>query len=246
MELDGEPVAGAQGGLSVHKVAFPQWLTTTKRYVYSFETLEAARTALIVVDLQNFFLDPAPDGMDFAYAREIVPIVNDLAAAMRRAGGLVVFTRHTIAHSGPRAMPAWQVEALGGAARQGPNSALTPGARGHEVHPQIVVTPDDLIVDKYRPSAFLPNSSDIDALLRERGIDTLIITGAATNACCESSARDAQMLDYRVIFVSDATAAFNDDLHNAALLNLKYLFADVVQADVVLERLARAGNVVVG
>jgi ureidoacrylate peracid hydrolase len=228
----------------VHKVAFPEWLTTAKRYVYSFETLEAARTALIVVDLQNFFLDPAPDGMDFAYAREIVPAVNDLAAATRKAGALVVFTRHTVAHSGPRAMPAWQVKALGATAQDRASSALTPGSRGHAIHPQIVVTPADLIIDKYRPSAFLPNSSDIDQRLRERGIDTVIITGAATNACCESSARDAQQLDYRVIFVSDATAAFNDDLHNAALLNLKYLFADVVPAAVVLERLARASLVV--
>ena len=78
-----------------------------------------------------------------------------------------------------------------------------------------------------RFDAFMPNSSDLDAILRQRGIDTLIITGTVTNVCCESTARDANMLGYKVVFVTDATAAFTDEEHNAALLSMAAVFAEV-------------------
>lgn len=63
----------------------------------------------------------------------------------------------------------------------------------------------------------LPQSSNLHELLQQRGIDTLIITGAITNYCCENTARDACQMDYRVFFVTDATAALSDEEHNASL-----------------------------
>ncbi len=89
------------------------------------------------------------------------------------------------------------------------------------------VLPDDLVINKYRHSAFAANSSPLDEELRKRGIDTVIITGAMTNACCEFTARDGYALGYRVFFMSDATAALSDEEHNASLLNLSICFADV-------------------
>ena len=83
--------------------------------------------------------------------------------------------------------------------------AFTPGAFGHAIWPGLEVLAHDLEVRKHRFSPFLPNSSDLDAMLRERGIDTLIITGTITNVCCECTARDANMLRYKVVFVADAT-----------------------------------------
>jgi ureidoacrylate peracid hydrolase len=111
---------------------------------------------------------------------------------------------------------------------------LSEETEGHAIYPAINVQPQDLMVNKYRASAFVANSSNLDDILRTRQIDSLIVTGTMTNVCCESTARDAQMMNYRVIFVADGTATANDDLHNATLLNLQYYFADVVLTDQVL------------
>ncbi len=89
-------------------------------------------------------------------------------------------------------------------------------------------------------SAFIAGSSDIDAQLRSRGIETVLIAGTATNVCCESSARDAMMLDYRVIMLSDANATWTDEEHAATLDNFMLFFGDVMTADEVIGRLARA------
>ena len=92
---------------------------------------------------------------------------------------------------------------------------------------------------KNRFGAFVPGSSDLHAVLQARGIDTVIITGTATNVCCESTARDAMMMNYKVIFVSDGTATYNDEEHNATLGIMLAMFADVMTTDEVVDRLAR-------
>jgi ureidoacrylate peracid hydrolase len=194
---------------------------------------EPGRIGLIVVDMQNFFLHPS--GMNLTNAREVVPRINEIANAVRCAGGTVVFLRHTFTPSGPQAMPAWQLTDPQRAALLA--ASLSEGTEGHQLWPEINVQPQDLLVNKYRPSAFIADSSTLDGALRTRNIDTLIVTGTMTNVCCESTARDAQMMNYRVIFVADATATANDDLHNATLLNLQYYFADVVLTDEVLRLL---------
>ena len=88
---------------------------------------------------------------------------------------------------------------------------------------------------KTRFSALIQGSSDLDAMLRARGIETLIIVGTATNVCCESTARDAIMLNYKVFFkvffVSDANACRTDAEHNATLASLMVMFADVRSTD---------------
>jgi ureidoacrylate peracid hydrolase len=93
------------------------------------------------------------------------------------------------------------------------------------------VRKDDLIVDKTRFGAFVPGSSDLHDILQARGIDTLIITGTATNVCCESTARDAMQMNYKVIFVADANATLSDAEHNATLNNMVTLFADVMTTE---------------
>ena len=68
-------------------------------------------------------------------------------------------------------------------------------------------------------------------MLREKGIDTLLIAGTKTNVCCECRARDAMMLDYKVVMLSDCTAALSDDEHRATLENMIQQFGDVLTAD---------------
>jgi ureidoacrylate peracid hydrolase len=118
--------------------------------------------------------------------------------------------------------------------------AFTPGDFGHALYPSLDVLPGDLTVRKTRFSALVQGSSDLDAILRARGIDTLIIVGTATNVCCESTARDAMMLNYKVFFVSDANACRTDEEHNATLATLMIMFADVRSTDEMIALLQQA------
>jgi ureidoacrylate peracid hydrolase len=96
------------------------------------------------------------------------------------------------------------------------------------------VQADDLLVQKTRFSAFIQGASNLEALLRSRGIDTVIITGTVTNICCESTARDAMMRNFRTIMVTDANAAENDELHNASLIAFYLKFGDIMPTDMII------------
>lgn len=93
---------------------------------------------------------------------------------------------------------------------------------------------------KNRYSALIAGSSQVERVLRGHGIETLLIGGTKTNVCCESTARDAMMLDFNVVMVSDCLAALSDEEHRATLENVIQQFGDVLAVDEVLERLAAA------
>jgi len=93
-----------------------------------------------------------------------------------------------------------------------------------------------------RYSAFIPGSSTLERVLRGTGIDTLLVAGTKTNVCCESTARDAMMLDFKVVLVEDCCAALSDDEHRSALENVIQQFGDVMTADEVLIRLRHLEN----
>ena len=198
--------------------------------------LTGSRTALLVIDLQDFFMAPGMP-MEVPAARGIVPNVNRLAGAVRDAGGLVVWVRMTADTDGPRwssffAMrPGWLEEAM--------TELLRPGLSGHQLWSELAVQPADLVLDKTRFSAFIQGSSDLHAQLQERGIDTVLITGTLSNVCCESTARDALMLDYQVAFVSDANAARDELTHSTTLYSLAGVFADVPTTDEAVAALGR-------
>src|SRR5262249_26501708 len=82
-------------------------------------------------------------------------------------------------------------------------------------------------VEKSAPSAFFPGRCPLPDFLRARGIDTVLITGTVTQVCCESSARDASTLGYRVVMVADANATGRDQDHNATLATIYRSFGDV-------------------
>jgi ureidoacrylate peracid hydrolase len=93
---------------------------------------------------------------------------------------------------------------------------------------------------KRRFSAFIQGSSDLAERLRARGFDTVLIGGTVTNVCCESSARDAMMLNFRTVMVADCNAANSDAEHNASLAAFWNIFGDVMTSDHAIGRL-RAG-----
>jgi ureidoacrylate peracid hydrolase len=107
-----------------------------------------------------------------------------------------------------------------------PGLFLHPGAAGHVLWLDLDVQPQDLVVRKTRFGAFAPGASDLPTILSERGVDTLIIAMAATQASCESTARDAMMLNYKVFFVEDGNATFTDEEHNSTLSDMGHTFCD--------------------
>jgi ureidoacrylate peracid hydrolase len=112
---------------------------------------------------------------------------------------------------------------------------LTPGSDGHRLWPEMQSAAADLMVAKNRFSAFLPSACELPSILTAKGIDTAVIVGTLTNVCCESSARDAVMLDFKTMLVSDANAARSDEEHMATLVTFIQSFGDVRTTDEVVQ-----------
>ncbi len=199
-----------------------------------FDRLDSKRTAHIVVDLQNGFMAQGAVA-EIAEAREIVPTVNRISQAVRAAGGLVVYIQNTFDEVAIRTWSTYFDHFCSPARRQMMIEAFTPGSEGHAVWPGLEVLPQDLKVQKRRFGAFAPGASDLHEILQARDIDTLVITGTASQVCCESTARDAMMLNYKVFFVADGNATFTDEEHNATLSAMAYTFCDVIEADALVE-----------
>lgn len=204
-----------------------------------FDGLISSRTAHIVVDLQNGFMAPGQVA-EIGTAREIVPNVNRITTALRDAGGLIVYIQNTIDAATIAGWSTYFDYFCTPSRRQRMIDAFTPGAVGHELWAGLDVRPEDLKVLKRRFGAFAPGASDLHVILQDRGIDTLIITGTASQVCCESTARDAMMMNYKVFFVADGNATFNDEEHNATLSAMAHTFCDVVDTDIMVGLIAKA------
>jgi ureidoacrylate peracid hydrolase len=203
---------------------------------HPFAKLDPARTALVVVDMQNAFMDDAIGHAVCPSARDIVPNVNRLARALRQAGGGVFWIKNTFSEATAREWSVMQDMATpeGRRRRAAAMSADTPG---HELWPALETCPQDEIVRKHRFSAFLPGTCELPERLRERGFDTVLITGTVTNICCESSARDAMMRNFRVVMISDGNAALTQAEHDASLTALYLTFTDLMDTDMVIAKL---------
>jgi ureidoacrylate peracid hydrolase len=218
----------------------PQWVKdrVLKRQgkLHSHDSIDAERAALVIVDMQNYFVAEG-FGAEVPPARGIVANINRLASAMRAAGSKVAWIQTTA--SG--ALERWGNHHKHQMTEERARRRLTELNEAHDgfkLYPSLEVLPQDLRIKKVTYSAFITGSSDIDAQLKRRSIDTLLITGTVTNVCCESNARDAMMLDYRVIMISDGNAALTDDEHAATLNNFQIYFGDVMTTDDAIARLS--------
>lgn len=187
------------------------------------------KTALVVIDMQNYFV---ADGYQaqVPLASGLVPKINAAASALREAGGSVVWIRTTAVD----AMRYWarhHNEGLAPHVAQQRLSSLDEEAEGFQLFPGLDVFDADAIIDKIKFSAFAPNSSRLHAHLQEQGIDTVVIAGVLTNVCCESTARDAMMHEYRVVMLSDGNAAMSDEEHSGALNSFRLFFGRVMSVD---------------
>ncbi len=205
--------------------------------LHPFDVMDPRKTALVVVDMQNYFVKQGHQS-EVPLAREIVPNINRLAAELRRRGGHVVWVRNGTNDT----RESWSnyhnfLQNRNRAERR--LKSMEIGEDGYEYWHLNDIRPEDALITKKRYSAFIQGSSDLDQHLRERGIDTLLITGTATNVCCESTARDAMMLNFKVVMVADGLATHTDEEHNATLSNFYGQFGDVQTTDEVFELLAR-------
>jgi ureidoacrylate peracid hydrolase len=194
--------------------------------LHLFDRLDAKRTALLVIDMQNAFVAPGAP-IEVPGARDVVPAINRLSAELRRRSVPVIWVLHQ--NSGD-----WtgffdvlvRPENRARAAQ-----ALSAGSELQKPWRELDIAPGDLRVTKNRYSALIAGASDLGTMLKQRGIDTLLIAGTKTNVCCECTARDAMMLDYKVVLLCDCTAALSDEEHLATLENVIQQFGDVMTAD---------------
>lgn len=194
------------------------------------------KTALVIVDMQNCFVDPRGalyvDGIE-----KIIPNINKLTNFCRSANIKVIWVRQEVG----RYPNDWTVYFLLSGVKHGDQMATEPNAFGSKLHPSMDRRDEDYEVIKNRFSPFAPNSPStpsLDNLLRSQGIDTIIICGTTTDVCCETTARDAMQLDYKVAIVSDAICARSERLHLASLDIMKRVFGMVCSTQEIFEEIS--------
>jgi nicotinamidase-related amidase len=200
------------------------WLEQIRPYNQHEMRLNVAASALIVIDMQRFFLDAASPTFTCGGVA-ILPNVKRVIDAFRLADRPVIFTQH-VHHPGDLDCGImgwwWQGKCLEGS----PES---------EIHADLAPRPGEKIVPKHRYSAFY--NTDLETVLRCLRVEDVVISGIMTNLCCESTARDAYYRDHRVFFLADGTGSISEEMHLASLLNLSFGFAYVTTSDAIVEQL---------
>jgi nicotinamidase-related amidase len=201
-----------------------QWLDRISPFNTHEMHLNRGKSALLVVDMQRFFLDQASPSFTCG-GLAILLNLKKLIQAYRTASLPVIYTRH-VHHPGllDAGIMGWWWEGM-----------CKEGSPESEVHPEIAPQPGEKEVLKHRYSAFY--NTDLETILRCLKVEDLVITGIMTNMCCESTARDAYYRDYRVFFLADGTGSITEDMHLASLLNLAFGFAWVTSVNAILTQL---------
>tara|TARA_R110000787_G_scaffold234492_1_gene341381 strand:+ start:832 stop:1545 length:714 start_codon:yes stop_codon:yes gene_type:complete len=227
-----------------HAIALPQGsidhiMRRRGGRLHAYDSIDPARTALLVIDMQNFWCQEGMPAFSPITAG-LAPNINRLAAETRAAGGSVWWIR-AIYSGAPKDWSSYM-------GYLNPDDVsmvlehLTDGHPGADVWDGMDVRPEDEMVVKTRFSAFIRGSSDIEERLRTRGVNRLVMTGVATDVCVESTARDAFMLDFENMVVSDATATRSDEAQNASLGAMFTHFADIFSTEEVSALLQKAGG----
>jgi ureidoacrylate peracid hydrolase len=195
------------------------------------ERCDPRLAALVVVDVQNDFVSPkgsaAKRDEDVSSAVAMVPTLTRLIAEGRRVGLTIVYIRTT--HSEWTDTPSWIY-------RKSQQSALTTcreGTWGAELYEGISPLPSERVVIKHRYSAFI--NTDLNTVLKARGIQSVLVCGVATNVCVETTARDAYMFDYYVTMIEDCSAAYDPKLHLSTLENMRRHFGLVASANEIID-----------
>ncbi len=204
-----------------------RWLSDLRRQAAPRPhlVLDPARCALLVIDMNNYFADP--EGRCFLpAAASVAPRIRELLEAWRAAGGQVIFTRHGHEHPGDLGM-------------LGRFFSDHIDARGEEAEIIGSLAPrdDEPVLGKTTYDAFL--GTPLDPILRDRGVEQVLITGVLTHMCCETTARSAFCRGFEVYVPVDATASSSLELHLGSLRSMADSVAVLVGVDEVLSLCAR-------
>jgi ureidoacrylate peracid hydrolase len=200
------------------------------------EKVDPKHAAVLLIDVQNDFCAEGGamhrDGRDITPVKQMIPRLERLIEAARSAKVALVWVRNVYSASPNHYLSEVWLEQ----AKRGRNGAYIqfpvcePGQWNGDFY--LKPKPEEVIVTKHRYGAF--ESTDLDLVLRSRGIRSVIMTGVATNVCVETTARQAFLRDYYVVFTNDCTAAYAQQDHDATLRNIGRFFGQVVASDEVM------------
>jgi biuret amidohydrolase len=214
---------------------------------YQLDQIDPNKTVMIVVDMQNDFVAEGAK-LRSASAAAMVPKLASTLSFCRENGIRVIYTAHVHRRDGSD-MGLYDDLYSPIADR----STLVDGTSGVEIFPDLAPAPGEHVIKKHRYSAFF--ATDLDLILREWGITTVIISGTTTENCCHATARDAMFNNYKVVFLSDATGTFDypdvgcgamsaEEVHKATLCILAFSTAHVMTVDELKARVARGTTAV--
>ena len=203
-----------------------KWLEHIAPFNTHAMQLNREKAALLVIDMQYFFLDPASPSYTCG-GPAILPRLQKVIQAFRQANRPVIYTRH-VHHPDhlDAGIMAWWWEGM-----------CKEGSPESEIHQDIAPKPNEKVIFKHRYSAFY--NTDLETVLRSLKVEEIVVAGIMTNMCCESTARDAYYRDYRVFFLADGTGSVTEEMHLASLLNVAFGFAWVTDVDTVTAQLGQ-------
>lgn len=212
---------------------------------YQCDVIDPAKTAMVVVDMQNDFVAEGAL-LRSSQAAAMVPTLAQTLKACRDKGIRIVYTAHVHRRDGCD-MGLYDDLYPPIADR----AALVDGTPGVEIFEDLAPAPGEHVIKKHRYSGFY--ATDLDLLLREWGITTVVISGTTTENCCHATARDAMFRNYKVVFLSDATGTFDypdvgqgamsaEEVHRATLVVLAFSTAHVMTAADFLGRVGKAAG----
>lgn len=207
---------------------------------YQCDVIDPATTVMIVVDMQNDFVAEGAK-LRSLQAAQMVPLLASTLQTCREKGIRIVYTTH--AHRADGCDMGLFKDLYPPVADR---SSLIDGTPGVEIFSPLAPHPGEHVIKKHRYSGFF--GTDLDMILREWGIKTVVISGTTTENCCHATARDAMFNNYKVAFLSDATGTFDypdvgqgalsaDEVHRATLSILAFSTAHVMTADEFLSRI---------
>jgi len=198
------------------KLDLKKILEELKPYRERKAKINPKHAAFLAIDMQNFF---------HRIAQPVLRNILRVIQSCRQENIPIIFTQH--GHTEP--------DSDGGILGEWWGELIIGGTEDWKFLSEIKIEPSDTVLPKKRYSAFF--ETDLDATLRSRGTQDLIISGVMTNLCCETTARDAFMRDYRVFFLIDGTATRKSDLHLATLKNLGFGFAYLITSEELIQML---------
>lgn len=201
-------------------------------------SVEPSKTALMIIDMQNVFVGgypiSAPEGP------QVLERLNHLVVVCREVGIQVIYTAHVVRpdHN--------NIGILGTVVPPVQEGLIDDGSVSGRFHSGVRVREGDIVLKKPRYGAF--HGTDLELMLRQKGIDTLILGGIATNVCCETTAREAMVRDFKVLFLSDGTATFGlpdigfgpvtaQEMQRVTCSALGFFFGQVLSVDQILQKL---------